>query len=327
MPEVRTIRNRGAFMIVEAHGEVLFTERSDVANFTRRLSNNARRFAAQEAPANKRPRWSHYGPSLKNSFRASTDADPARLRVDAAIGSTAHYAEFVDQGTKPFLAKILPPWAPRYPFLYEHTWVSPVTGERAGRIPVKGQRGRFFFEKGLHRAFLTAGMASAVVPFEPGRMATFPERLANFVGATPVDDAFKAQLDEWRAQRNAAWGAFVRDRDRPFRPTRSRATTSPERKKELSAARSRKYRRGAAYEANQKRKGRNTKDVRKDAERRRNLRSERTRFLNAMLKKYGVQNVDKGSLEFRNGYWYITVRVRDDRGRWIFKETRGKSTV
>lgn len=100
------------------------------------------------------------------------------------------------------------------------------------------------------------------------------------------------------------------------------------------AARARKYRRSDTYRQNQKQlkdarnEERKAKGLTKEKTRlTSDLRNERTRFLNAMVKKYGSNNVERGSVEFRGGYWYLTVRTKDDRGRWIFKEVRGKSTI
>lgn len=212
---LRAIRKRGANIVVEAHGEVLFMPTGDVTRWTNRFSHRVRNFSASFAPENKRPRWGHYGKPLKTTFTAKTRPQPGRMKVHAAVGSTAPHAYYVDQGTGvfagsgPYEAKILPPWHRFHGSLYEHTW-SPggPQNPRVKPVFIKGQKGQFFFDAGLKRGFQSMRMRSFQVPDE-GRitqaLASFPTGLADFFGNTPNDQAFRASLAEWRLWRDAAF--------------------------------------------------------------------------------------------------------------------------
>lgn len=211
---VRRIHNRGANIVVEANGEVLFLPTGDVANWQRRFSARVREFSAMEAPVNKRPRWAHYGKPLKTTFTASTTLQPGRMRAYSAVGSTAPHAYYVDQGTgifngsSPWKAKILPPTHRGGPNLYEHTWRPAPGATRVGAVFIKGQKGQHFFDKGLKRGFESMRMRSFQVPGE-GRITealnSVPTGLLGFLGNTAATPAFVAQLEEWRAWRDAAW--------------------------------------------------------------------------------------------------------------------------
>lgn len=220
---VRRLRSRGTTgrpvtITVEAHGEVLFAPGTEMSRWKNRFSQRITAFSAEAAPANKRPRWGHYGKPLKSTFTSSTATRVTRGGgfFYIAVGSTARHAYYVDQGTGiyggqgAYEAKILPPWQRFQGSLYEASWVPPGTGRRVGRVMIKGQRGQGFFDKGLKRAFQSMQMRSYQVPSEgisgmAGAAATFPEGLANFRGNTPSDGAFKASLEEWRMWRDAAW--------------------------------------------------------------------------------------------------------------------------
>jgi hypothetical protein len=215
MPLVRRIRKRGANVVVEAHGEVLFSATGDVGRWTNRFSQRVRTFAAQEAPVNKRPRWAHYGKPLKQTLTASTTYQPVRMRVYSAVGSSAPHAYYVDQGTGvfagngPYKAKVLPPWTRGGPSLYEHTWrPAGPGGKRVEPVYIKGQKGQGFFDAGLRRAFRSMRMRSFQTPGDARiteALSSVPTGLTNFFGNTPADDAFVAQLNEWREWRDAAW--------------------------------------------------------------------------------------------------------------------------
>jgi hypothetical protein len=133
------------------------------------------------------------------------------MRIYSAIGSTAPHAAYVDQGTSAFMAKTLPPWTRGGSTLYKAgDWVADGQGgsRRLPEIPVSGQRAQNFFDKGLVQGFRIMGLAAAPAPGIPGlteAVTGFPSRLENFVGNTPADGAFIAQLQEWRAWRDAAW--------------------------------------------------------------------------------------------------------------------------
>lgn len=218
---VKKIRSRGANIVVEANGEVLFAPGMVLGNWKRRFSNRISHFTAEAAPTNKRPRWGHYGKPLKRTITSAT-----RTRITRgggffyiATGSTAPHAYYVDQGTgihnggSPYPAKILPPWQHGSASLYEATWRP--TGPGGRKVPpvmIKGQEGQHFFDTGLKRAFQSMRLRSFQVPGEgvsglTGAMNTFPTGLANFLGNTAVDAGFRASLTEWRTWRDEAWGA------------------------------------------------------------------------------------------------------------------------
>lgn len=213
---IRRIHNRGATVVVEAHGEVLFAPTGPVGNWTRRFSNRLTAFAAQEAPTNKRPRWAHYGKPLKSTMTSSTTYQPGRFKVYAAVGSTAPHALFVDQGTGiyggggAYEAKILPPWQHGSASLYEATWRPEGPGHRRVRpVMIRGQKGQHFFDKALSRAFASMRMRAFQVPTDAkisGAISSAPASVTNFLGSTNGNGgAFRAQLEEWRLWRDEAW--------------------------------------------------------------------------------------------------------------------------
>lgn len=237
MPLVRRIRKRGANIVVEAYGEVLFAASGDIGRWTNRFSQRVRSFAAQEAPTNKRPRWGHYGKPLKTTFTASTTYQPMRMRVYSAIGSSAPHAYYVDQGTGvfngsgPYPAKVLPPWQRGEGSLYEATWRPAGPGTRkVNPVMIKGQKGQFFFDKGLARGFRSMRLRSFQLPGEGGpkiseAINSIPSGMTNFAGNTPADGAFIASLEQWRAWRDAAWTRGKLGRN--IRPERNPKPTKP----------------------------------------------------------------------------------------------------
>lgn len=242
MPLVRRIRRRGANIVVEAHGEVLFAATGDVGRWTNRFSQRVRAFAEQEAPSNKRPRWAHYGKPLKSTLTASTTYQPGRMRVYSAVGSSSAHAWYVDQGTgiyndsSPYPAKILPPWQRGEGSLYEHTWRPGGPGSRRVRtVMIKGQKGQFFFDKGLERGFRSMRMRAFQVPGEGGPkisgvLNSMPTGMENFAGNTPVTGAFIAELETWRKWRDEAWNNredLGRGKSRPVKPTKTKAPKPP----------------------------------------------------------------------------------------------------
>lgn len=214
---VKRIHKRGATVTVEAHGEVLFAAVGPVGRWTNRFSNRVTAFTSAAAPSNKRPRWAHYGEPLKSTITSSTSYQPARLRVYSAVGSSAPYAAYVDQGTGvfggggPYPAKILPPWQPGSPSLYEATWRPGGPGGRlVSPVMIKGQRGQKFFAEGLAAGFRSMRMRSAQLPGEGGpkiaaATRTAPPSLLGRVLGPKASPAFIGQLALWRQWRDEAW--------------------------------------------------------------------------------------------------------------------------
>jgi len=294
MPLVRRIRKRGANIVVEAHGEVLFAATGDVGRWQNRMSQRVRSFAAQAAPRNKRPRWAHYGKPLRTTFSASTTYQPGRMRVYSAIGSSAPHAYYVDQGTGvyngsgPWAAKVLPPWQRGKGSLYEATWrPNGPKGKRVKPVMIKGQKGQGFFAEGLRRGFQSMRLRSFQVPGEGGpkisnAMNAIPTGMTDFKGNTPGDGAFRAELEQWREWRDAAWtrnniGRNVRPERNPNpnpRLTRSQQAARQEAAR-LKAQREAQLR--ASREAAERRRKEAERKVKEAAERREAGRKKRER--------------------------------------------------
>lgn len=216
---VRRIRSRGANIVVEANGEVLFAPTGDVGRWTNRFSHRVIAGAEQAAPVNKRPRWGHYGKPLKATIKGSTTYHPSRMKVYSAVGSTAPHGYYVDQGTGvyagngPYEAKVLPPWQRGSASLYEATWrPTGPGGRKVAKVMIRGQKGQFFLDAGVKRGFQSMRMRSVQLPGEgasrmSAALSSFPEGLANFLGNTVADAAFRLSLAEWRAWRDEAWDA------------------------------------------------------------------------------------------------------------------------
>lgn len=205
------LHRRGATIAFEINAAVIGLPGGSVNRWTASLREIARDRAASHAPANKRPRWGHYGKPLKQSINRSRVKFQPRgkgFQLYATLGSTKHYARFVDQGTKAHQAKIIPPWvAGGYPILWEHTWIPPGDVRPIGTKTVKGIEAVEFFDKGVRDAFIAkrirlGGPKAQAVAAMKG--ASFPK--PNSIGSTPVDGAFIAQLRIWREERRQAWG-------------------------------------------------------------------------------------------------------------------------
>jgi len=253
---VRRIRRRGANIVVEANGEVLFAPTGDVGRWTNRFSHRVREATVQEAPTNKRPRWGHYGKPLKSTFTASTTYQPGRMKVYSAVGSNSPHAYYVDQGTGiyagngPYEARVLPPWHRGDPSLYEATWRPGGPGtSRVKPVLIKGQKGQFFFDRGLKRGFQSMRMRSFQVPGEgqiSRALATIPTGLLNFLGNTPADAAFRASLEEWRTWRDEAFAAGESLNRTPYNAVAvAKAKAAARKKAQAKAVKSAKPRKAA----------------------------------------------------------------------------------
>lgn len=353
MPATRVSRRPGVTIYVEATAEVMFTPEGAIGNWSRQFSNRVTGFTSRAAPRNSRPTWGHEpaarGKSLKRSFTSSSKYAPAALRVYSAVGSTAPYAGFVDQGTgiyagnAPWEAKILPPTRVGGSDLYEHTWHPPPDAngnfKPTGTVEIKGQRPQFFFARGLDRAFKSVHLATASVPAGSlsGAVDTFPSDLSDKVTAsTTADAAFMASLTQWRLWRDEAFfakqvrganaGALAeisrRESAKALRRSRlaaKRAAAKPSPAKRAEDNRRRQAARRARLKETKTTV--NTRTQRKAAE--------RSRFIQAAIDKYGAANVDLGSLQFEGGYWYLTIKERatrsgDGQTRPQFREIRGR---
>lgn len=337
MPLVKRIRGRGSNLVVVANGELLFTAGGPVGSFTRTFSNRLRAFAAQEAPTNKRPRWGHYGKPLKSTMRASTEYDPLSFRVHSAVGSTAKHSVHVDQGTgiynpeggSAYEASVLPPWRRGSASLYESTWRPTPTGGRAAPVMIRGQKGQFFFDKALRRAFTAARLAEANLPVPNGAIESASHSLTDFLGNTEANAAFRASLEEWRSWRDAYFnaGGLLGENGgrRPrTRSPRSRPGYRP-RKPSEAQVRKRQARASKRYRKRQRDAGAEARSRDKvlQKKQRASRTADRAKFLAAMTKKYGT--VDTSSLDYQGGYWVILVQEKDSRGRNVWREKRAKA--
>lgn len=223
MPTTRTttqvLRGRRAVITTAAYAEVLFVEGQDIPRWQRRFSRKISQFAKEAAPGHnyaERPLRPHAGVPLKQQFTATTQPNPALMRVDSAIGNKAPYSAFVDQGTgifnpqggSPYVAKVLPPWAKGEGSLYEAAWTP--GKKQVSPVMIQGQRGQGFMAEGLNRAFLfmmrSGAQPSSNSPKAGPALALFPENLAlRGAGNTPNDAAFQANIREWRKWRDEAF--------------------------------------------------------------------------------------------------------------------------
>lgn len=219
MATLHILKGRGVTGAVEIHGELLGVPGGDVDKWRRSLTGRVRENTKIAAPSNKRPRWGHYGPRLKDTIR--TRVNPARptkkgFRFYSGVGAEAPHAMYVDQGTgifnaewggSPYEAKILPPWFQGSPSLYEHTWRPSLNSPTAAPVYIKGQRPQYFMEEGLNRSLWRGvqtikGSPSSIIRHEAETVFT---EMFRFNGNTPVTPAFLAQLDVWRSWRDDAW--------------------------------------------------------------------------------------------------------------------------
>jgi hypothetical protein len=306
---------KGAVFVVEAHGQVLFMPGAPVYGWAARFANATKRGVEAEAPVNKRPRWAHYGKPLKESITSTTPRyrrTAGGARVYAAVGSTAPYAVYVDQGTGvyggggPYLAKILPPTAWGAPNLYEASWVPPGSDHPVRPVMIKGQPGQHFFQKGLERGFEAMRMRSYQVPGDPkisAAMDDFPSDLRALASTELSKAAFLPQLQEWRAWRDEAWKAH-RDLSGTLGPGNFVGKSQAIRGK--LAEQRRLLRKEDSRRANAERQRRWRERHKLERSQKINVRRQDGQaFLAVMRKKYGTVNAD--TLTYRNGAWYVTV--------------------
>lgn len=340
MPLTRVVRSKGSTVLVEAHAEVLFRRGGMVHRWTSIFTERIEGFTRDFAPYNKRPRWAHHGGHLKDSFEGTTTPNAAGTEVGFAVGSSSDHSLYVDQGTgiyaggAPYRAKILPPWRRGEASLYEATW-RPDGKRRVSDVWIKGQRGQHFFQKGIERAFQSMLMRSYQLPADPRVNAAeiaAANTLASFLGGHRGGPVFRAQLQEWRQWRDRRWGAGgnlgpggktrrrwnLKRRERPALKPRSFKGRGGSRKSEEEIKRN-AARRAREYRARQKDKG-----LKPDRSKKRARARDELAFLTHMRKKYGAQNVDDNA-KYKDGYWYVSVRVRGDNGKWQWVQKRGKA--
>lgn len=221
MPESRAGRKPGItyqVSVVSAQAVTQGLTRQWFTGMQIRAKNNVRKHTPLHNYA-KRPLRPHPGTHLKNSIETSkiqATPFPKGAVLYGAVSSSKHYAYFVDQGTKPFMAKVLPPWAPGSPTLFEHTWTPPGSQRPVGEKLVRGQDAQKFFMRGLDDTMrgtkLTgtrAGLSMASV------LAAWPHGLESPNGSTTAAPwrrpGFQKRLEEWREWRDTAVGEWMRE--------------------------------------------------------------------------------------------------------------------
>lgn len=334
MTLVKVINRKGARTTVVADAAVMFLPSGDIGKWERDLATRVTIATRKLAPNNSRPHWMHYGKKLSEagSFTTKTKYDPERKRITTVIGSRVSHAIFPDQGTgiyagkSPWKAAILPPTSRGGSDLFEDTW-RPHKGAKAGpgRM-IKGQRGQFFFARGLRAAMISKRIPSIEVADAAVAAKTRGSGVTGLVNSLglPVDSngAFRAQLTEWRRWRDEAWSNPERRRTASTRPKRPRyygvdKTT----RARLDREKAKRYRDKMRGGPPRERKPAAEKPTRVKPKPTGATTAGKARFKAAMLKKYGGI---EGSVQIRGGYFYITVRTKDERGRTVFKEVRGK---
>jgi hypothetical protein len=339
---VKTLRKRGAILVVEANAAVLFTPVGDFGRYASEFSNVATGAASRFAPTNKRPRWAHYGAPLRTTFTSKTKYQPGRLKVFMGIGSRSPHALYVDQGTGihggrgPYQAKILPPWHRGSPSLYEASWKVPtvswgnsgniaVMWRKQGTVTIKGQKGQFFMDKAIKQAFRTMNTRSVLVP---GQIRTgeasgsTPTGLEGFSGATPWSFAFDTQLREWRAWRDDAWNRNRKLGGGPdgYQPLGSRRKSKGTWRRDQT-----RWRRSPSEDAARREKARvraqkwrdKKKSMNKDVQKRRPkdqaaryremMRADKATLIKVMTQRYGA-NFDRNSVELMGDRWEFLVK-------------------
>lgn len=216
MATVKVLRERGAKVVVEAHGEVLFAPGTELDRWKNRFSQVIRNRVADRAPrfnsSTKYPQRTYrphrYPKHLDQTIRAATEtkAHPGGGVFFVAVGSIAPYAIYVDQGTGvyggdgAYEAKILPPFTYKGHTFYER---------RPGTPPVmiKGQPGQFFFKNGLDDAFTTMRLPATEVPGNIASLSSqvgieFPENLwgQGNTSSGPTMDAKKELWRKWKRE-------------------------------------------------------------------------------------------------------------------------------
>lgn len=326
----KTIRKRGATVVVEANAELMFLPSGQVGSWYRRFNDRILKFTIEATPVHnsaKRPLRPHPGPHLKETIvRGKTKAflRAKGAKLYSAIGSRSPYAVYVDQGTDPFMAKILPPWSDGSPTLYEASWAPPrQRGTPLGPIRVSGQKARNYFATGLERGFRSMRMRSYQIPGERGVFASATQDITTY-GAEALpsrgpeeQDAFKMRLREWRSWRDAAFydykRTFSRYASNPSKRDHERTTALLNKnlakaaaKRQSSLDRKRKRRSSSAYrqreadrarrwrEENRKAKAIKKPKTEKNETTLRSLRSRLRRAVAAEQEKFLRDNAQRG---------------------------------
>lgn len=332
MPITRVIRSGGNTIIVEAHAEVTLMPQGHLgrwaAVFTERLEKYTHDFAPARGKG--RPRWSHEGQRLRSSFDSAVNYSPSRHRIDMAVGSSADHALYVNDGTgiynggAPWRAKILPPWKRGEGSLYESTWIPPGSRRRVKPVWIKGQPGQDFMGKGMARAISSMRMRSYQLPDDPrmaAARATAPRTLTAFLGGTPNNGSFRANLEQWREWRDKAWNSGRELGNRDARAGRRTAKRNARRAAELKRLRAslstpedRERQRRDLDERQRQRRAENARRYRERVKSRVNRKPDRSlsqqraverRAVEARLRKQ-FRKVDFQG--FEKGQWVFSVR-------------------
>lgn len=332
MSQTKILREGKATIIATANGEVLAAPGGLVYRWTDQLNRKILRATARAAPRHKfgkRPLRPHPGKPLKRSFVSTTPRTrllKSGFRIYASVGSTARHAVYVDQGTgvfagnSPYVAKILPPWAPGQGSLYEHTWrPGGPQGKRVRQVLIKGQPGQYFFDQGLRDGFRLHRIASAQIPGGSqvsDAFSTWYRQLEGFQGNTEADAGFVRRLEDWRRWRDKAFHAEVDLGDgSKTAPSRQPKTSTPkprQRKRQVSqrvqtqievAQQQKKKQRAKQREAEEDRRAR--EKIRQNAQAR--LRREAFAYAKRIVSEYPnvqVHTLKRGKTTFYRVVFY-----------------------
>lgn len=221
MPESRAGRHSGItyqVSVVSAPAVTHGMTRQWFTGMQIRAKNNVKKRAPMHNYA-KRPLRPHPGTHLKNSIETSkiqATLFPKGAVLYGAVASSKHYAYFVDQGTKPFMAKVLPPWAPGSPTLFEHTWTPPGSQRPVGKKLVRGQDAQLFFMHGLDDTMKGTKLTGTRAGLNmASTLASWPHGLEHTNGSTTATPwrraSFIKRLQEWREWRDASVGEWMRE--------------------------------------------------------------------------------------------------------------------
>lgn len=318
MPKTAVKHGRNTTIVIEAYGERLFPPNAPFGRWASIFEDRIVGFTKDAAPFNKRPHWAHYGVSLRDSFDSSIRFTPTSMRIDLAVGSSAGHALYVDQGTGvfggngPYLARILPPWTRGGASLYESTWrPAGPRGRRVSPVMIKGQPGQHFFEKGLERAMKSMRMRSYQLPSDPriaSVMGSFPTQVVDgSMAGNPNAGAFTAQLEQWRAWRDARWnkgGVLGKGRGAGTAEwARRKAAKSQAAKREKPKAKT------PVTKARPKPvKPKPDRDKIANKRRQDAIKADRTRFMSRVTSKYPASSGYRvGAPNFNGTQWEVTV--------------------
>lgn len=343
MATARAVQGKGVRGFILVDGTGLMAPNADISRWKKRMQYRIVTNAAMLAPSHNyalRPLRPHPGGRLKDSFIASQEYRRTTGRgfyMYSGVGSTSPYSTYVDQGTQPYLAKILPPWNRNSPTLYEHTWQEHPGDTPIGPVPVSGQKAQYFMQRALEKAMLSGGMRSVGVP-DSSISNMLPTGARDFEmfggsGATVADFAFTTRLREWRSWRKEGWTNESNKKYAQTRLSKYRDWARSERlRRDKQEARNRAREqvrrdereaaiRASAEEAERRKGTRKQIEDKRLSEGNRDSREQSLKYFNTIKKAY--PNASRGSTTLADGTVLWQVQWTDASGtthrqRWAY---------